>query len=134
MTKITTGLQQALVAERRKRQAAELEAWVRKAYAAYRKSSDIEADLISATKAGFSGSGYSLELLPSGDNRVLWDNNIGNLYSSPGLIISLPQINDDDWDEDDSFFDNAIEALDIKIEEAIEEQRHFILNGDNDDV
>lgn len=66
-----------------------------------------------ATKASWSGSGYSVELFPDGHWRVLWDNGIGNLYRSPGTIISLPTLDDDDYQqcvvdgdmtEDDYFF------------------------------
>lgn len=132
---IATGLQKALVAERRKRQAAEMESWIRKAYAAYRKDSDISADILSATKAGFGGSNYYLELLPSGDHRVLWDGEIGNQYESPGILVRLPQLGDDDWDEcGDHDFSSAIDALDWDIEDFITEQQGFILNGDNECV
>lgn len=125
------GLQSALVTERRKRQAAEMEAWIRKAYAGYRARRTIEADILSSTKAGFSGGHYKLELLPDGGSRVLWSGNVGNLYDSPGQMISIPQLGEDEYDAEDDgnhFFDNAIEAMDAAIEDVVSEQRHFILN------
>ena len=125
MTKAEQGLKSAYLAEKRKRQAAQFEAWVRKAYANYKKDyKKIEEDIISATKAGFGGSGYSIELFPDGHHRTLWDNNIGNLYDTPGVIIGLPQLGDDEWDDDDppsSFFDNALEELDSIVEEIIQQ-------------
>jgi hypothetical protein len=63
------------------------------------KSPDFEQGVISATKAGWTGSGYSVELLREGVWRVFWDNEIGNLYVSPGIILQLPEIEDDDAQE-----------------------------------
>jgi len=45
-----------------------------------------------STSAGFGGSGYSVELFEDGTFRVLWENQIGNLYRSPGLILGVPQL------------------------------------------
>lgn len=68
---------------------------------------------ISSTKASWGGSGYSVELFADGTYRVLWNNNIGNLYDSPGLIISIPPLGDEEWDDDIDicYFDRAIEAM-----------------------
>lgn len=120
MAKIQDGLQQALVSERKKRQKAEREAWIRKAYANFKKQ-EIESAITSSTKASWGGSGYSVELFPDGDYRILWNNNIGNLYDSTGVIVGIPSLSDEesDGDESDWFFDNAIDALDSKIEEMI---------------
>jgi len=48
--------------------------------------------IVKSTRAGFGGSGYSVELFPDGSHRVLWDNQIGNLYQSPGVILKVPQV------------------------------------------
>lgn len=126
----TKGLQSALVSERRKRQAAETEAWMRKAYTQYRAQGhkSIEADILSATKAGFAGSGYSLILAPDRFS-VQWDGAFNRSLES-GVVIGLPHLSDDDWDnnEEEHFYDNAIEALDLLFEQAVEEQRYAILN------
>jgi hypothetical protein len=131
MTAAEKGLKAAYLAEKRKRQAAQFEAWVRKAYANYKKQDykAIEEDIISATKAGFGGSGYSVEFFPNGQYRTLWDGNIGNLYETPGVIVGLPQLGDDEWDDSDpssSFFDNALEELDSKVEELIRQNHEGI--------
>src|SRR5258707_14134116 len=63
------------------------------------KSDDFKEGVISATKAGWGGSGYSVELFPDGTWRVLWDNEIGNLYNSPGEIMRLSKLNDNDYQE-----------------------------------
>src|SRR5207253_9689833 len=60
---------------------------------AFLKSSDFAEGVVKSTKAGWGGSGYSVELFEDGSHRVLWDNEIGNLYESPGVIMSLPQLN-----------------------------------------
>lgn len=122
MSKIESGLQQALVSERKKRQNAEREAWIRKAYANFKKQ-EIESAITSSTKASWGGSSYSVELFPDGDYRILWNNNIGNLYDSTGVIVGIPSLSDEesDGDESDWFFDNAIDALDATIEQIIEQ-------------
>ena len=72
---------------------------------------DFEDACVSSTKAGWNGSGYSVELFEDG-YRVLWNNQIGNLYDSPGVILSVPELGDDDWDEEHGhFFGNAEEAM-----------------------
>ncbi|MGL5196749.1 MAG: hypothetical protein ACRC8Y_24420 [Chroococcales cyanobacterium] len=130
MSNAQKGLQQALVAERRKRQAAEAEAWIRKTYANFMKDdTSVEEAIISSTKASWGGSGYSVELFPDGNYRVLWDNQIGNRYDSPGLIISLPTLGDEEWDEENGhFFDNALECLDQFLEDCIEQMKDGIFN------
>lgn len=62
-------------------------------------SDEFAEAIIKSTKAGFGGSGYSVELFPDGTSRVLWDNQIGNKYESPGVILSIPQLNDEDYQE-----------------------------------
>lgn len=67
----------------------------------------------SSTKGSWGGSGYSVELFDDATYRVLWDNHIGNLYDSPGLILSIPSLQDGEWDEDPSirFYDNAEQSI-----------------------
>lgn len=76
-------------------------------------TNDFQSAVDSSTKASWGGGGYSVELFDDGTYRVLWDNQIGNLYDSPGLILSVPSLEDEDWDEDPSirFYDNAEEAI-----------------------
>ena len=84
-------------------------------------SNDFKAAVDSATKASWSGSGYSVELFDEGNYRILWNQQIGNLYDSPGLILSIPALGDEEWDEDSSirYYDNA----EVEIREAFEEQK-----------
>jgi hypothetical protein len=63
------------------------------------KSDDFKAGVISSTKAGWGGSSYKVELFPDGTWRVLWANEIGNLYETPGVILALPQMDTDDMHE-----------------------------------
>ena len=80
---------------------------------------NFESAVDSSTKASWSGSGYSVELFDNGSFRVLWDNEIGNLYDSPGVILGIPTLGDDEWDEDPSirFYDNAVQAMRDSFEE-----------------
>lgn len=48
-----------------------------------------------STVAGFGGSGYSVELFEDGTWRVLWNNQIGNLYISPGVILPIGTYDDE---------------------------------------
>lgn len=66
-----------------------------------------------STTASWSGSGCSVELFPNGEYRVLWDNQIGNRYNSPGIILPVPALGDDEWDDDPDirFYENAEEAM-----------------------
>jgi hypothetical protein len=78
-----------------------------------------------STTAGFGGSGYSVELFEDGTFRVLWDNEIGNLYASPGLILAVPQFDQDtvnDMQEygDDADLSFALEEAEREIHEAYE--------------
>lgn len=82
-------------------------------------SEAIEDAIESSTKASWGGSGYSVELFANGTYRVLWDNQIGNLYDSPGAIIKIPPCSDEEWGESDidRFYGNAIEKLGIVFQE-----------------
>jgi len=70
---------------------------------------DFENAVDMATKAYWSGSGYSVELFPDGHYRVLWNSNIGNRYDTPGVILGIRPLGDDEWDNDKDcrFYDNA---------------------------
>jgi hypothetical protein len=73
------------------------------------KSEEFISAVVSSTKAGFGGSGYSVEFFPDGTHRVLWDNQIGNLYVSAGYIVGIPQLSEEQLSEVDD--DNTIEDV-----------------------
>ena len=82
-----------------------------------------ETACLSSTRASFSGSGYSVELFDDGSYRVLWNNSIGNLYDSAGIIIFVPVLGDNEYDSEDesnSFFDNAEDAMRDSYLDAVE--------------
>lgn len=85
---------------------------------------EVHKAIDSSTSAGLSGSGYSIELFDDGHYRILWDNHIGNLYKSPGMILSIPEISSDDWDDDPvvRYYENAIEILRQNFEYMIDEE------------
>lgn len=76
-------------------------------------SEAFEGAVDKSTKASWDGSGYSVELFPDGTYRVLWDNQIGDRYSSRGLILSIPALSSDDWNSirKRRFYDNAEQAM-----------------------
>ena len=55
--------------------------------------------IISSTNAGFSGSGYSVELFLDGSHRVIWNDAIGNRYEPEGLVLGLPKLSDEDYQD-----------------------------------
>jgi len=65
------------------------------AFESFINGNDFQPAVEKSTSAGFGGSGYSVELFEDGTYRILWDNEIGNLYMSDGIILSIPQYNDD---------------------------------------
>lgn len=93
-------------------------------------NNDFESACDSATKASWGGSGYSVELFDDGHYRVLWDNQIGNLYDSPGMILGISELGDDEWDDDPSmrFYDNAEEEMREKF------QQHWEANLNVQDI
>lgn len=58
------------------------------------QSSDFEQGVISSTKASWGGSDYRVELMPDSTWSVLWKNQIGNKYETPGIILVLPTVDD----------------------------------------
>lgn len=69
-----------------------------------------------STLAGFGGSGYSVELFGDGTFRVLWDNQIGNLYRSSGVILGVPQFDQETVNDMQEFGGDA--DLSFAMEEA----------------
>jgi hypothetical protein len=89
----------------------------------------VEEAIVSSTKCGWGGGSYSLEVAPD-----WWiaspTESFGSLYAPAGIIIAIPQLNDeewdDQWDDDDVFssghyYERAIEALGCDFEEALDE-------------
>jgi hypothetical protein len=76
-------------------------------------SEGFEDAVDSSTKASWGGSGYSVELFPTGSYRVLWNDSIGNLYDSPGVILPVPSLGDEEWDDDPAIrlYDGAEESM-----------------------
>lgn len=78
----------------------------------FANSTEFNAAVKSSTLASFGGSGYSVEFFPNGNHRVLWDNQIGNLYVSKGDIRSIPYLTEgqmDGVDEENYAIEDAIE-------------------------
>lgn len=95
-------------------------------------STDFESACDSSTQASWGGSGYSVELFEDETYRVLWDNEIGNLYDSSGLILSIPPLSSDEWDEDPliRFYDNAAEEMREKFAQALEDRKAYASTED----
>jgi hypothetical protein len=84
----------------------------------------VRAAIDSATSADYGGSGYTLELFGDGTFRTLWNGHIGNLYNSRGIMIAIPELNDDDLGAPEAgienFYDSAIDELRRNFEMAFE--------------
>lgn len=72
---------------------------LRSALESFLDSSEFGESLIKATKALWSGKKYCVELFEDGSFRVLWEDQIGNRYRSPGAMLDLPTLDDDDYQE-----------------------------------
>lgn len=82
----------------------------------------------SSTKASWDGiSYYVVELFDDGTRRVLWSNQIGNLYDSPGMILPIPALSSEEWDDDPTicYYDNAIELLENLFKEKWQENLEY---------
>lgn len=88
---------------------------------AFISSNEFEGAVKSSTIAGFGGSGYSVELFEDGAWRVLWDNQIGNLYVSPGVILGIPQFDQDTINDMQEYGDDC--DLSFALDEAAESLR-----------
>ena len=81
---------------------------------------------VSSTKASWAGGAYCLELYPDGTYRVQWEGNIGNLYESPGIILGIPALNDEDWDgtdDSDPYLGNAEDLMREKFADYLRDYR-----------
>lgn len=76
---------------------------------AFIKSDEFAESVIKSTKAGFGGSSYKVELFPDGTWRVLWANEIGNRYDTPGTIETIPALSDSDYQA----FEEMTETVDV---------------------
>ena len=73
---------------------------------------DFEDACVSSTKAGWGGGSYSVELFEDGSYRVQDTGSIGSLYESPGIVLTIPRLGDEEWNKDNGhFFGNAEEKM-----------------------
>lgn len=86
----------------------------------YLESSDFREGVISNTKASWGGSGYTVELFPDGNWRNLWNNEIGNLYESPGVLLKLPVLDTEDMTE---YIDGGASTEEDFLKEAFENEQ-----------
>jgi hypothetical protein len=63
-------------------------------------SDDFQSAVDSSTKASWYGHSYSVELFDDGSYRLLHSKDIGTLYDSPGLILVVPSLSDEEWHDD----------------------------------
>lgn len=86
-------------------------------------SESFESAVDSSTQASWGGGSYSVELFGDGSYRVLDTNSIGNRYDSPGIILQIPSLNEEEWDDDPSirFYDNARDNLVNKYDQYVAE-------------
>jgi len=99
----------------------EIKSGLSKAFEAFLQSEFNDA-VDRSTEASWGGSGYSVELFPDGHYRILWNNQIGNLYQPLGMIIGIPSLTDEEWDDDPSlrYYDIAEEYMQEVFAEKLE--------------
>lgn len=86
---------------------------------------DFVPAVVKSTQAAASGEHYAVELFDDGTYRVLWSNQIGNRYESPGAIIRVPALTADDCTDSyaaefyrDELASEMWDALDSQSEDA----------------
>lgn len=86
---------------------------IEQAYNAFINSTDFEEAIRKSTKSSWSGSGCLVELFSNGSYRVLNGKDVGSLYDSPDMLISLSAVNDEELDdnEEDWYLDNAKDSF-----------------------
>lgn len=91
-------------------------------------SPGLKEGVFSSTKAGFGGSHYSVELFPDGTHRVLWANQIGNLYQSDGVILALPQLDNENLQEIEGWTEEEVwnEAFNLEANEIEQSLRNAL--------
>lgn len=95
------------------------------------KSDDFEKGVISSTKAGWGGGSYKVELMPDGTWEVLWSNQIGNKYESPGIIMTLPCVSTESMSE---YVENGGGTEDQFLSEAFDCEEHDLKESMQDDL
>ena len=80
---------------------------IQESFESFINSSDLEEGIDLSTDASYAGAWYSVELFEGGHYRILYSEDIENLYDSPGMILPLPTLSGDE----DGFYDNAIDEL-----------------------
>lgn len=87
-------------------------------------NTDFESAVENATEISWSGRNKSLllELLPDGHYNLMYSGSVGNHYRSKGLLLTVPYLEDDEWDDDPSMrlHDNAEEGIRLNFEAAID--------------
>ena len=77
---------------------------------AFLSSPEFKEEVYKSTQCQYSSPyGQSLEIFPDGTYRTLYQGSIGNKYNTPGRIISIPGLNEEQESgcPDEEYFDNC---------------------------
>jgi hypothetical protein len=77
------------------------------------ESDDFSQAVLDATEANFNGGGRSVELFDDGTYRVLVNSQIGNLYESAGVVLGIPVLNEEDYEDVAAAGERGEEALEV---------------------
>lgn len=86
-------------------------------------SDEFKAAISRSTIAGYGGSSYILEIFKNGGHRVLWENEIGNLYEHPeSLLIKIPQLTEGQVAEvDENNFETINDVIEFYLDDLTKE-------------
>ncbi len=78
---------------------------------------EVEDAIDMATSQSYGGTAtVTLELWADGSYRVT--PSVGNLYNSDGILVAIPALSSEDDEEDNRYYDNAIESLQQNFQEV----------------
>jgi len=82
-----------------------------RAWDSFCRSNSYRMGIVFATKAVWNKSTHIVELLPDGTYKLLWKEGIRRSYQSPGVMLVIEHLADEEWDEEDGHKYERVECI-----------------------